>query len=289
MPIINAPFGSWVLVIAALTLSAYFVYRRAQRVDEKTLAAVMILAAFALLWMLLSMETVFFWEKNVTLSAGLKNVHITSSLLVLWCILSILTLRLILDYKLRYWIALGYVCFALCLLMFFIALTFYFHYKDKMLFLNYLFPFRLLFPVALWIAGKWLRQRDMKQGGIGFGVVGHFSLTVLIALEIMRWSKYSEAITGRMAMSLVSAAWALQALILIALGFYKRERALRYMGIALFALTIAKVTILDMSALEKVYRIVSFVGSGLLLLVAGYCYNRFSPMLLKEEKTEVNP
>jgi len=44
----------------------------------------------------------------------------------------------------------------------------------------------------------------------------------------------------------------------------------------------------DTSALEPVYRIVSFGASGALLLLAGYLYQRFSARLLKENTEKEN-
>jgi uncharacterized membrane protein len=41
-----------------------------------------------------------------------------------------------------------------------------------------------------------------------------------------------------------------------------------------------------LSAVERVYQIISFIASGLLALAAGYFYQRYSPMLLGEDDEE---
>ena len=50
---------------------------------------------------------------------------------------------------------------------------------------------------------------------------------------------------------------------------------MRLAGLALFAIPIIKVFVYDVFALEQVYRIIAFVGLGLLLLASGYLYQRY--------------
>jgi len=285
VPLLNSPFGSWMLVIAALALSGYLVYHSFRTPWRNQALAVLFLAAFGLFCLVLSMETAHFWNINKG-EIRYRHTHLASSLLALWGVISLASLWVVLRYQIYHWIPVVYICFIIMLVIFIAGLSVYADYPSVHFLLNFLFPFRLLLPVFLWIAGSWMRGQGRKDEGIGFGVVGHFILTVLIAMEIVRWGRFSEMISDRMAISLVSAAWALQAMTLVALGFIRRDRALRYLGICLFAVTVGKVTLVDLSSLEKVYRIVSFISSGLLLLLAGYCYNRFSPILLKEEKQE---
>lgn len=285
VPLLNIPFGSWMLVIAAQVVSSYLVYRSSRTFWRDQAAAALFLAAFGLFCFLLSMETAHFWNIN---NEGIRHhhTHLASSLLALWGIFSLAALWVVLRYRIYQWIAVVYICFFIMLVIFIAGSSVYADYPSVHFLLNFLFPFRLLLPASLWITRKWMRGQGRKEEGIVFSVAGHFLLTVLIAMEIVRWGRFSEMISDRMAISLVSAAWALQAMALVALGFIRRDRALRYLGICLFAVTVGKVTLIDMSTLEKVYRIVSFISSGLLLLLAGYCYNRFSPILLKEEKRE---
>ena len=49
---------------------------------------------------------------------------------------------------------------------------------------------------------------------------------------------------------------------------------MRYAAIALFGLTVAKVLLFDLNFLELVYRIISLVVSGLILLAVSYLYQR---------------
>ena len=47
----------------------------------------------------------------------------------------------------------------------------------------------------------------------------------------------------------------------------------------LFAITILKVFVVDMAELERVYRIVSVIGLGVMLLATSYSIERFKDVL----------
>jgi len=70
--------------------------------------------------------------------------------------------------------------------------------------------------------------------------------------------------------------WTVYAVILLVIGIVKRWRLVRLGALALLAIPIIKVFVYDVFALERVYRIVAFVGLGILLLVSAYLYHRYS-------------
>lgn len=78
----------------------------------------------------------------------------------------------------------------------------------------------------------------------------------------------------------LSVFWGLSAIVLLSVGFGGRVTALRYMAIALFGLTILKVFIIDLSHLQMVYRIVSFIVLGVLLLLGSFLYQKLSSRIL---------
>jgi uncharacterized membrane protein len=61
---------------------------------------------------------------------------------------------------------------------------------------------------------------------------------------------------------------------LMMVGFWKRSAFLRWQAILLIGLTIAKVFLYDMSNLERVYRIASFIILGVILLAISYAYQK---------------
>ena len=73
----------------------------------------------------------------------------------------------------------------------------------------------------------------------------------------------------------ISILWALFALGLILTGILKDTRALRYVGLGLFAVVIWKVFFVDLRGLQALYRIVAFIALGLLTICGSYVYLRF--------------
>ena len=61
---------------------------------------------------------------------------------------------------------------------------------------------------------------------------------------------------------------------LICIGFWRRTAFLRWQAIVLIAVTILKVFIYDVSALDRVYRIASFILLGVILLAISFAYQK---------------
>ena len=67
--------------------------------------------------------------------------------------------------------------------------------------------------------------------------------------------------------------WAVYATALLVIGFVRAKAPLRYLAMAIFAITLVKVFVVDMKHVEAVYRILSFLGLGLLLIISAWFYN----------------
>jgi uncharacterized membrane protein len=72
----------------------------------------------------------------------------------------------------------------------------------------------------------------------------------------------------------LSVIWALYGAGLLLVGGVRRVRLLRLMALALLGLTTLKVFLLDLSALDRAYRIVSFIVLGAILLAVSYLYQK---------------
>jgi len=78
----------------------------------------------------------------------------------------------------------------------------------------------------------------------------------------------------------VSIFWGLYAIALLAVGFRRRSAMIRYVGLALLTLTVGKVLVIDLARVPTVYRVVSFLGVGLLLVATSVAYTKLAPKLL---------
>ena len=139
-------------------------------------------------------------------------------------------------------------------------------------------------------------QPLLKRRGLPVPASGRLIMTLLAAFVVL-WAgsfevdRYVQAVretlhdpTKALHMGL-SLWWAVWASVLLAVGFGSRVTAVRYFAIALYAITIIKVFLCEMSDVQAVYRILSFLGLGILLLAASLLYHRyFRPEPTPEEK-----
>jgi hypothetical protein len=73
----------------------------------------------------------------------------------------------------------------------------------------------------------------------------------------------------------LTVAWALLALLLFIAGLLLRERMYRWLGLGVLGCALGRVVVFDVWKLETVYRILSFLALGVVLLVLGFIYNKY--------------
>ncbi len=110
------------------------------------------------------------------------------------------------------------------------------------------------------------------------GVAALLLLFVLVTLEVRQafhgavltagWPASAELYT-------YSAAWALLGTLLLAAGILTRSIVLRWASLAVMLLTIAKVFLVDTPKLSDIFRVLSFAGLGLSLILLGFLYHYF--------------
>ena len=278
LPVFNIPFGSWAVVAAAAFVAAWFAVGGAEKLQpfENGLALMHFAAGFIVTAFAITAEVSQFWSINRLATPGYAAYQ-ASSLVVLWTVVAVAALVATerLGLLRGHWAWLPAVCFVIAGGMFVSGLDRYHMFNSKVLLLNGGFLPRLAFPLALWWGSRRMKGVTTFPLGVVLEVACHVSVGVLLTFELMRWGRYSEVVGRNMANALISAAWALQAAGLVVLGLATRNRMRRVLGFALFALTVAKIFFVDTASLEYVYRIVSFVATGLLLLVVGYFYQRY--------------
>ena len=80
----------------------------------------------------------------------------------------------------------------------------------------------------------------------------------------------------------LSAAWLVYSIGLMGVGILRRARTLRTIAMVLFGIAILKIFFYDLSFLETLYRIVSFLGLGVILLTVSYLYQRYKSVFLED-------
>jgi len=82
----------------------------------------------------------------------------------------------------------------------------------------------------------------------------------------------------------LSGVWLLYSIVLMTFGILKQKRAMRIVAFVLFGISILKIFIYDLSSLETLYRIFSFIALGLILLVVSYLFQRFKDLLFGNKR-----
>ena len=80
----------------------------------------------------------------------------------------------------------------------------------------------------------------------------------------------------------LSGLWMLYGGVLMGIGIWKRHRSLRVLAISLLGIAVVKIFIYDLSFLEALYRIFSFIGLGLILLAASYVYQKYRAIIFED-------
>jgi uncharacterized membrane protein len=87
---------------------------------------------------------------------------------------------------------------------------------------------------------------------------------------------FSHAYAGVASQLSISLLWAAYAAALVVAGLRRRFPPVRYVGMALFALTLGKVLFSDFALLSGFYRVVGFVVVGAVLVLVSFLYQRVS-------------
>ena len=160
---------------------------------------------------------------------------------------------------------------------------------DGTLFESGFFNTRLLtFAVAaasLWIAARFAGLAAARSGAY---VAGHFVLLWGLGMEVSAWAQRTAEARDAASVSStgISILMAVYAASLIVTGAAVRSALNRILGLALFAMVIAKLYLFDVWQLSRGFRITAFMALGGLLLLVSYLYSRFRPALEKLWKVQ---
>jgi uncharacterized membrane protein len=80
---------------------------------------------------------------------------------------------------------------------------------------------------------------------------------------------------------LVSIGWAVEGMVLLITGFLFAMRSYRILGLAVLSATLVKVVFVDLAGVEEIYRIISFIVLGVILLLASVGYTRYRGLIEK--------
>lgn len=136
----------------------------------------------------------------------------------------------------------------------------------------------LIAPLA--VAYWWNRGRPrVRWLAVGAGALAVYLLSVGLVDEFQRRVGGETALEElqKQAQAALSILWAVLGGAVFVGGIARRVAAGRLFGLALLGLATAKVFIVDLASLDAAYRVLSFIGLGLLLLASSWAYQHWMP------------
>ena len=136
-----------------------------------------------------------------------------------------------------------------------------------------------LAAVAVVVSGRWWFEAPSSGWVEAAGwVVGVAAASRLLAAGIAL-AQPDDATTRHTAVVALSVLWGGAGLALVLAGLVSRHRARRMLGLALLAVTVLKVFLVDLAAAPTITRIVAFMATGLALVGGSFLYARFRDRL----------
>jgi uncharacterized membrane protein len=309
VPLVNQTFMAYALLVAALAFSAWL-YARDPGVDERerrAMVPILIGSANVLALTALSLEVIGYYDRSM---AGLALTTVSTEILrqfqegkiftlaLVWTIYALYAFMVGVALSQRAW-RLGGLLLLVITTPLVLATLGYYDAPWHALVFN-----RTLIIFAVFVAALWLIVQAYARSGESFdekSVVRPIAIVAanvlaIVALSTQAVGYYEAKIAeelGREGVALfasngsprlrnlelakqlsLSVVWALYASGLLLVGRIRRLRLLRVMALALLSVTTLKVFIWDLSALDRAYRIISFIMLGAILLVVSYFYQR---------------
>ncbi len=147
------------------------------------------------------------------------------------------------------------------------------------LFFNLRFAVSVVWVAAAFLWALRLRRLEKKWEWIPGEVLGWIAIFILwLYLSMEVWQFFREYVSPAdrarwAALMSLSVTWGAYAIALLTIGFLRKRRSLRLVALGLFGVTGLKLVFVDMAGVEDIYRIISFLAIGVLMVGASYLYH----------------
>ena len=138
---------------------------------------------------------------------------------------------------------------------------------------------------ALWLSAKFLAPA--LDAAVAY-IAGHAVLLFGLSLEIGGWVGQNVVPENQSGVQIIaiSVMLTIYAVILVVIGVRTQATIHRMLGLALVVLVVAKLYLVDVWVLGRLFRITAFLALGVLLLALSYLYSRLRPVLDRLLRTD---
>lgn len=136
----------------------------------------------------------------------------------------------------------------------------------------------LFVAFLLYASYKYIRQKFMAITNTKlFDLVLHLSILWIASSELIGWMDLADSTQSyKFGLSIL---WGLYAALLIAFGIWRNKKHLRIGAFVLFAITLVKLFVYDISELNNIAKTVAFISLGVLLLIISFLYNKYKNLI----------
>ncbi len=311
LPLLNRrALSAGVLIAGLIAATKLHFARRKENPESTQLVAVFLAAANVLTLALLTIDiSDYFQQKKIEIdytqgvfdeSIFLINDRIEESaqlaLILMWTLYGAIATGFGIIRKIKWVRYGGFALLAFTGMSLFANNAKYFNSSWHSFLANKMFVAFVAFIAALFVT-RWLLKRaesiDEAEKTIVYNVLtvtaNGFAL-IALTTEALGYFSYGRNLdteftdlnlAARLSLSVI---WALYGGGMLVVGLIRSSKLLRLMGLILLAVTTVKVFLIDLSSLDKVYRIISFIVLGGILLGVSFLYQRFQRNLQRSEK-----
>ena len=295
-PVLNGRFATFAVGIGAAYVSAYLYWRKRNRLQhwEKSIFMALIGAANLLTIWILSTEVIAYFDSRSPQLQGLIRDAESAQLLsltVLWALYGLVALAVVIGRtaSIWRWVALS----SLSLVAF--KSVFVDTFAVKLNLTEFNAALNISFATSALVIGVitltlFLYRKEQRNLTVGerfvipsLLVLINFMIVWMLSTEIVRYFDSRLFLASNTLSDLESAkhlsltvVWAMYGVVVIAAGIIRRSSIVRLVGIGLLALAVTKLFIFDVFLLEEGYRVTAFFTLGVILLLTGLAYQKYS-------------
>ncbi len=304
-PILNLRALAFLLVIVGVLATISLLE---QTNEGKSRTAELLRYAFALLlFLLLTVEAIDYFRWASLKSKMDEGFYRALTLVLLWTLYATPMLYFGIEKSVKPLFYAGALAFGLSVITVIFAGFSFEPIENFALMLNYrALVYFVLMAGSAFIAIRLSEWESFARLSAWFGIVAALLGAVLLVAESndffeqkinwLSFGEHADATTRDLIAQYenqkqlsISAALMFYSITLMLYGIWRSRQPIRLMAIALFGLVILKIFIYDLSFLATLYRIFSFIGLGVLLLLVSYLYQRFKHLILPDKPVSDKP
>ncbi len=299
LPILNLRALSFLFVIVGILATISLLE---QTSEGKSRTAELLRYAFTLvLFLLITAEAIDYFRWSRLKSDSDESFYRTLTLVLLWALYATPMIYFGIKKSVKPLFYAGALTFVLLVIVLVFGGFSFDPIENFVVVLNY----RVLVYLVVMMSGAFIAIGLSEQSGYErlsavFGVTAALLGVVLLVAEsndvfdqklnVLSFGEYADATANELSIQYenqkqlsISASLMLYSIALMLYGIWRSRQPIRLTAIALFGLAILKIFIYDLSFLATLYRIFSFIGLGVLLLLVSFLYQRFKHLILPDK------